>query len=69
MALLSDALKEKRFDVRMTERSLNKGTIESAELDKFVKSLPDDAEQGEMMDLDAMFEELPSRGQLKAHHN
>lgn len=46
MALLSEATKEKYFDLRVMERNLSRGLIKKAEADQVLKSLPDDAEFG-----------------------
>jgi hypothetical protein len=42
MPLLHDSVNEKKFDVRMVERNVTRGRISQDEVEKFVKTLPDD---------------------------
>lgn len=44
----------KQFDLRLLRRNLDQGVIKKEELDKYLKSLPDDSEQAESVN----FEEL-----------
>ncbi len=44
MALLHESIADKKFDTRMTERNIQRGGLTSAELEKFLKELPDDSE-------------------------
>ncbi len=46
MSLLIDGVKDKKFDVRVVERGVQRGTLSAEEVKKFVESLPDDAENG-----------------------
>jgi len=43
--LLNQALKEKIMDQRVRDRLIQEGKITKEEVDKFLKSLPDDSEQ------------------------
>ena len=43
MPLLHDSVNEKKFDVRMVERNVQRSLVQSEEVEKFIKSLPDDA--------------------------
>jgi hypothetical protein len=43
MALLHEAMADKKFDTRMAERNIQRGQLTQAELDKVLKDLPDDA--------------------------
>lgn len=44
MALLHEAIDEKRYDIRVVERNVDRGVIKSEEADKVSKALPDDSE-------------------------
>ena len=44
MSLLNDAVKDKKFDVRVVERGVQRGTLTAEELQKHLASLPDDSE-------------------------
>lgn len=54
MTLLHDAVKEKKFDVRMVERNVARGVVTAEEAEKALASLPDDAENAETISLDAL---------------
>ena len=43
MPLLHDSVGDKKFDVRMVERNVQRGRVASEEVEKHLKSLPDDA--------------------------
>jgi len=43
MKLLSDAIKDKEFDVRMVNTNINRGVISRGDHDKALKSLSDDS--------------------------
>ena len=58
MALLSDGIKGKEFDVRMVQRGLNKGLVLLDDIEKHQKKLPDDSENAEFVSLDSFFEGL-----------
>lgn len=56
MSILSRALEEKEFDIRVTQRNLAKGKILHEELDRHLKKLPDETANAEYVsieDLDA----------------
>jgi len=48
MSLLIDGVKSKKFDVRVIERGLQRGTLNAEEVQKHLASLPDDSESGEL---------------------
>jgi len=54
MTLLSDATEAKKFDTRVVERNVARGTTKSEELERFSKDLPDDAENAEYVSIDAL---------------
>jgi hypothetical protein len=38
------ALRDKKLDVRIRDKQIHEGKVKTSELEKFTKSLPDDAE-------------------------
>jgi len=54
MTLLHDAVDAKKFDVRMIERSIARGTLATSDVEKVQKQLPDDAENAEYTSLDTL---------------
>ncbi len=65
MALLSQALKEKNVDVRMVARGqsrTDKSTITNEEYQKYLKSLPDDADNADAINLDQLTDQLEASG-------
>ena len=65
MALLSNGLKEKEYDVRMVQRGLNKGLVQQDEIDKHLKKLSDDAENADYIDLEVFFEGVGGKSGLR----
>ena len=65
MALLSEKMKEKFFDVRMIQRGMSKGTHTQAEVDKFLKNLPDDAENVDVYNLEDAYNEVCGKSGLR----
>ena len=65
MALLSEASKEKEFDVRMINRGLSKGLITQDEVEKHKKSLSDDAETADYIDLEVLLESVKGKSGLR----
>jgi hypothetical protein len=49
---LHQALQEKRFDVRLTERNLQSGVIQAQDLEKMRKDLPDLSSNTENLNLE-----------------
>ena len=43
MTLVHEAIADKKYDSRLVERSVSRGQLSQADLDKHVKSLPDEA--------------------------
>jgi hypothetical protein len=52
MALLHEAVDEKKFDSRVAQRNIERGLLKPEELKKHVESLPDDASHAVQVDLD-----------------
>ncbi len=44
---------EKNFDIRLIERRIHKGEIKQSEYDRYLKSLPDDEENSQWVDVAA----------------
>ncbi len=44
---MSQPIEEKMFDIRVVERNMRAGKITAEEYQKFLESLPDDAEHAE----------------------
>lgn len=65
MALLSDGIKEKEFDVRMVQRALNKGLLQQDEVEKHEKKLADDGENAEYINLETFFEGVGGKSGLR----
>jgi hypothetical protein len=62
MPLLHDSVNQKKFDVRMVERNIQRGMLSQDELDKQLKSLPDDSDSAATVsDADLEKQELLSR--------
>jgi hypothetical protein len=65
MALLSDGIKEKEFDVRMVQRALNKGLVQQDDIDKHLKKLPDDSANCYYMNLETLSEGVSGKSGLR----
>ena len=62
MALLHESIADKKFDTRMVERNVQRGQLNATDVDKFVKDLPDDAGNFEVVtNEDLEFQEKVSR--------
>jgi hypothetical protein len=62
MPLLHDSTNEKKFDVRMVERNLTRGQVSHDEIEKVLKTLPDDSANAiTVTDADLEKQELLSR--------
>lgn len=62
MALLHESIAGKKFDTRMIERNTQRGQLSPAELEKFLKDLPDDSGHFEIVTQeDLEFQEKISR--------
>jgi hypothetical protein len=57
MTLLIDATEEKKFDSRVVERNVQRGFAKADDYEKFVKELPDDSENAEIVSIDALIAE------------
>lgn len=65
MATLSDAIRDKKNDLRMINRLSAKGVSTKVENDKLLKALPDDAEAATYVDVDAIRQELEGKSGLR----
>ncbi len=54
MTLLFDATEAKKFDSRVIERNVQRGTTKSEDYEKFLKELPDESENAEIVSIDAL---------------
>jgi hypothetical protein len=64
MALLHEAVEEKKFDVRVVERNVARGFITQEEAQKAGSNLPDDGENAEYVNVEALaLDEDTSEGQ------
>jgi len=52
MLLLSKALEDKKFDLRIIEKNLARGILQAQEQAKSVQQLPDDSASAEWVSLD-----------------
>jgi hypothetical protein len=54
MTLLKDAIQEKKLDVRMIEKNLQKGVVSNDELNRSLSDLPDDADDAEYVSIESI---------------
>lgn len=54
MALLNEAMNEKKFDTRLIGRNVTRNVITSEEVDQNVKKLPDDNENADWVSIDTL---------------
>lgn len=54
MTLLLDATEAKKFDSRIVERNILRGSAKQEDYDKFVKDLPDESENAETISIEAL---------------
>lgn len=66
MALLSQAIKEKENDIRIIERNLAKGHVTVEAVDKLNKSLIDESELADVVNVEELYEGLKGRSSLRA---
>ncbi len=62
MALLHEAVKDKKFDTRVVERNVAKGVVTTEDVRKAVDALPDDSENAQYVAIDSFWEGDPSEG-------
>ncbi len=65
MALLSNGIKDKEFDIRVIQRGLNKGLLQQDDVDKHHKKLPDDAANADYIDLEVFMEGVGGKSGLR----
>lgn len=66
MSILSKALNEKSFDVRMIERGLPKGQILKQDVEKHLSKLSDEAQNAEYVNTDAFLTEIKKQPSLRS---
>ena len=54
MSLLHQSVEEKKFDVRVVERNVERNAISAKDWDKTVKELPDDAANADYVSLESL---------------
>ena len=57
MALLHEAVDEKKLDVRVSERNTTRGVITADELQKALDKLPDDADNAQWVSVEALLKD------------
>jgi hypothetical protein len=60
MALLHEAVEEKKLDVRVAERNISRGVISSEELQKALDKLPDDSDNSQWVNIDSLLRDESS---------
>ena len=65
MALLHEAVEEKKLDVRMVERNIARGVITQTDADQAAKALPDEAENSTWVSVDSLAQD---EGSSATHH-
>ncbi len=70
MVLLNDAVQEKKFDVRIIEKNVERGVLSSDELAKALKTLPDDSAHAQFVSVDSLEEDKKPHvnGQVHTEH-
>ena len=66
MSVLSKALNEKSFDVRMIERGLPKGQILKQDVDKYLSKLSDDSQNALYVNTDSYLDEIKKQPSLRS---
>ncbi len=54
MALLNEAVDAKKLDVRLVERNISRGVISQVDLEKSLKTLPDDSENAQWISIETL---------------
>lgn len=57
MSLLHESIQNKKFDVRMLEKNLVRGSVSNQEANSHLAELPDDAENATYISLDEVAEQ------------
>lgn len=65
MALLSEAIKEKEFDVRMVQRGLNKGLLLQDDVQKHLKKLSDENANADYVNVDELRQSVDGQSGLR----
>lgn len=65
MSLLSESLKDKEFDVRIVTRKLAKGLLLEEAVKRHEKTLVDESDLAETVNLDEMFETVQGKSGLR----
>jgi hypothetical protein len=51
MPLLRNAVEQKKFDIRLIEKNVTRGVVSQEETEKYLKSLPDDSHNVDIVEL------------------
>ncbi len=65
MALLSQAVKEKEYDIRTMERGMAKGTVSHDVVAKHLKGLTDETELSQLVNTEEIYETIKGKSQLR----
>ena len=58
MSLLDEAIREKKFDVRMVEKNTSRGHVAQEEVEKAQKALKDDSDNAEWANVETLAQDL-----------
>ena len=58
MSLLHEGFEAKKFDNRVVERNVTRGVISQGDVTKTVAGLPDDSENADWLDVEALYREV-----------
>jgi hypothetical protein len=58
MTLLHEAVDQKKFDVRVAERNIQRGLLRPEDLERSLKDLPDDAANADYISIESLAEDL-----------
>ncbi len=57
MSLLHEAVEQKKFDSRVSQRNIERGNLRQEDLDQFVKGLPDDSADAMYVSIDSLVDD------------
>ncbi len=57
MTLLHDAVNEKKYDVRVAQRNVDRGVMTAQDYEKTLKALPDDSDNVTWLNIETLKEE------------
>lgn len=67
MVLLHEAVEAKKLDVRLVSRNLDRGVIRAEDVEKAMKNLPDEAENADWVNIEALAAEDDGKTGNQAH--